>query len=168
MDRGNRKNIILCATLVLIVGIATAYRGKEISKGSQPLENVSTEENTFDFKTECEENAKNNPATVGSILVTKGDYDFTGMKYYFNGEIIGKNTIENDVGDSSVWLVENKNGYVMPIQYNQFNAEVGDKVEVWGTLSGDGYSSPKGIENVVEETGSMNAIIVSINGEEQQ
>lgn len=138
----------------------------DISEVEQDEDNSNTEE-TFDFKTECEENAKIHPATIGAVLVTKGKHDFTGMKYYFKGEVIGKDIIENNVGEPSVWLVKNEDGYVMPIQHEQFNAEIGDEVEVWGTLSGNGYSTPEGVDNVVGETGSIHAFMATVNGEEQ-
>ncbi|NLY31597.1 MAG: hypothetical protein GX065_02195 [Firmicutes bacterium] len=89
------------------------------------------------------------------------------MDYYFTGEIIQLNIIENSVGDPSVWLVRNEHGYVIPIQHSYFEAKVGDTVEVWGTLSGNGYTNVEGVGNVVGQTGSMHAMLVTVNEEPQ-
>ena len=114
-------------------------------------------------KDKAELNAEKFPAGPGSTLVTKGDHNFTGMDYYFRGEVIKITIIENSVGNPSAWLVKNDKGYVMPIQHDGFEASEGDMVEVWGTLTGNGYSNFEGIDNVVGETGSMHAITVEVN-----
>lgn len=164
-----RRVILLILTIVLVFTLAAC--------GSKPTKDVISTENTNDialaeetdseFQQEAEKNAEKYPATIGANLVTKGDHDFTGMKYYFKGELVKITNIENDVGDTSAWLVKNENGYVMPIQHEYFKAEVGDTVEVWGTLSGNGYANMEGIDNVVGQTGSMHAIIVAVDGELQ-
>lgn len=124
-------------------------------------------EEEMTFQEECEKNAEEYPAKPGAVLYTKGEHHFTGMEYYFKGEILKFDIIENNVGDPSIWLVKNDNGYVMPIQHEEFEAEIGDVIEVWGTLSGDGYSNAEGINNVVGQTGSMHAMIIKVNGENQ-
>lgn len=121
-----------------------------------------------DFKTLCEENSAKHPAKAGAVLYNNDSHkEFKGMKYYFEGEIVGFSTIENNVGNPSIWLVKNNEGYVMPIQHEYFEAGEGDIVQVWGTLSGNGYAKIKGIDNVVGQTGSIHAMIVTVNGEEQ-
>lgn len=172
--------IYIIAVSLLMFVIAAIFGEKEDGKGDNPANKVtlsrdpetSTTNKTIkskqpDFKAVCEMNAQEHPAKMGVTLVTKGDYNFTGMKYYLAGEIIDKNVLEGAVGNPSVWMVRNENGYVMPIQHDRFDAEIGDEVEIWGTLSGNGYSNPPGIDNVVGETGSMHAIMATINGEEQ-
>ncbi|SMB95338.1 hypothetical protein SAMN00017405_0384 [Desulfonispora thiosulfatigenes DSM 11270] len=166
------KKILLTAlNIVLAFSLFACGNSTETEQKVEETEitedNIKSEgEKKPDFKAECEKNAENHPAKAGAVLVTKGDYDFTGMDYYFKGELIQKTTIDN-IGDSSAWLVKNENGYVMPIQHSYFNAEIGDKIEVWGTLSGNGYSNVEGIDNVVGETGSMHAMLLTVNGEEQ-
>lgn len=160
-----KVSLILITILLLTTGCTTDI--DETKQDEEIVSETHSEEEPIDFKTECEENAKENPATTGAILVTKGDYNFTGMNYYFKGEVIEMAMIENDIGDPSVWLVENEDGYVMPIQHEHFEAEIGDEVEVWGTLTGNGYANFEGIDNVVGETGSMHAMMATINGEEQ-
>ncbi len=115
------------------------------------------------LKKEAEASAEKTPAAPGKILYTKGKYDFTGVKYYFEGEIVATTVVDS----KKAWLVKNKVGYVMPIisdvVYDEAN--VGDKVKVWGTLTGDGYqASDFGVENVVGMTGSMILVQVNING----
>ena len=139
---------------------------EEITEELDTNEDI-VEEDELDFKEECEANAKEYPAGPGKILYTKGDNLFTGMGYYFKGEIVKFDIIDNSVGDPSVWLVKNDAGYVMPIQHEYFIADIGDVVEVWGTLSGNGYEKVDGVDNVVGITGSMHAMQVTINGEEQ-
>lgn len=142
-----------------------ASNDQENEEASDSEEKAQDEE--VEFQSKCEKNAEQHPAKPGAILYTKGDNNFTGMEYYFVGEIIKFDTIENNVGDPSVWLVKNEKGYVMPIQHEHFKAEIGDAVEVWGTLSGNGYANADDIDNVVGQTGSMHAIMVTVNGEMQ-
>ncbi|OLS02893.1 hypothetical protein [Tissierella creatinophila] len=139
----------------------------EIEEGNKDEELNTELEEEPSMEKDAELNAEKYPAGPGTILVTKGDHDFTGMDYYFKGEIVGITTIENNIGDPSAWLVRNDKGYVMPIQHDMFEASEGDIVEVWGTLTGNGYSNFEGIDNVVGETGSMHAIAVSVNGTRQ-
>lgn len=177
--KGKRRKIyVLCVVLALIMLLLIGCGQNNETAGnnnSTEDENVAQEAieqeisggKEKSFQEICEENAEKYPAGPGRSLVTKGGNDFTGMKYYFKGEIIAFSTIENNVGDPDVWLVRNEAGYVMPIQYGRFEAEVGDIVEVWGALSGNGYVLPEEIDNVVRETGSMHAMLVSVNGEMQ-
>lgn len=168
------KAMLLISVLFVVLVFTGCGSTGEPTTSQEPRQNigktVNGEENLdkkTDFKAECEKNAAEYPAKMGSILYTKGDYNFTGMKYYFKGEIVKLDLIESDVADPSVWLVKNEHGYVMPIQYDRFEAKVGDTVEVWGTLSGNGYANVEGIDNVVGQTGSMHAMQVTVNGEEQ-
>lgn len=168
MKRGKAMLIIaLLLIALLIVGCSSGSKqpdAKDVTEDNPDNENPTEE---IDFQTECEKNANEYPAKAGAILVSKGGHDFTGMSYYFKGEIIKFDVIENNVGNPSIWLVKNDNGYVMPIQHEYFEAEVGDVIEVWGTLSGDGYANVDGVDNVVGQTGSMHAMMVSVNGEMQ-
>lgn len=153
---------VFCA----LMGILFGEREPEPTQADKAAIEQSEPGEKLTFKEECEKNAAEYPAKMGAILYTKGDYNFTGMKYYFKGEVVRITTIEN-IGNPSVWLVKNEHGYVMPIQHDRFKAEVGDIVEVWGTLTGNGYANAEGIDNVVGQTGSMHAIQVTVNGEEQ-
>lgn len=118
------------------------------------------------FKDEAEANAKKHEAIPGAMLYTKGSTDVTGMKYYFEGKIVANTRIDG----KEAWLVKNKEGYVMPIIAHEVFGEgkVGDKVKVWGTLTGDGYEASKyKQDNVVGMTGSMQLIQVNINGKDK-
>ncbi|EKB1221325.1 hypothetical protein ONC83_002890 [Listeria monocytogenes] len=117
------------------------------------------------FKTEAEQGSKKYPAESGEILYTKGNNDVTGQKYYFSGNIIQKLEVDGELA----WLVKNQNGYVMPVFAETFKASVGDKVDIWGTLTGDGYqASDFRVDNVVGMTGAMRIIQLNINGKELQ
>lgn len=170
-----KKKIILAVVILFVIGGIGAILEEEKVKptGTTNTELIS-EQNTnqnveekLSFKEECEQNAIGHPAKMGAILYTKGEHKFTGMKYYFKGEILKFEVIESNVGNPSIWLVKNENGYVMPIQHDRYEAKVGDTIEVWGTLTGNGYAKVKGIDNVVGQTGSMHAIQVTVNGEMQ-
>lgn len=162
-----KKTLSILGVMLLILMLGC---GEAAPSDSPPNDQEQNEEDIGPeqtFKEKAEQNAELHPATAGKILYTKGDNRFTGVDYYFKGVIIQFSTIENSVGDPSVWMVRNEHGYVMPIQHSYFEAEVGDTVEVWGTLSGNGYANPPGVDNVVGQTGSMHAMLVTVNGEPQ-
>ncbi len=156
--------------ILAVVGVFAfcAVMGMVFGKEDTPNQENNNEKVSSEasFKSVCEENANKYPAKAGAILYTKGDYDFTGMNYYFKGKIIKFDTIETNIGTPNVWLVKNENGYVMPIQHEYYKASIGDKVEVWGNLSGNGFANAEGIENVVGQTGSIHAMQVAVNGVE--
>ncbi|MDT0064573.1 hypothetical protein QJV38_07180 [Listeria cossartiae subsp. cayugensis] len=117
------------------------------------------------FKIESEQGSKKYPAKSGEILYTKGNVDVTGQKYYFSGNIIQKLQVDGE----PAWLVKNQNGYVMPVFAEDFESGVGDKADIWGTLTGDGYqSSDFSVDNVVGMTGAMRITQLNINGKEIQ
>lgn len=125
-------------------------------------ETTSTEEWSKDV---CEANALEHPAGPGKVLVTKGNHNFTAYPYYFKGELLAQGTHE-EFGNNPVWLIKNDAGYVMPVQMigvGEDEAEIGDTVEIWGRLSGEGYSLPN-VDNVVGETGYLLMIQFSVNG----
>lgn len=126
---------------------------------------AETEDTSGAFSKEtAEQNAEEYPADAGRVLVSKGDNDFTGMPYYFNGELLEVGTTEAFEG-KTVWLIRNDNGYVMPVEMIEGEtAEVGSQVDVWGTLSGDGYQLPN-VDNVVGETGYLIMMQYDLNGE---
>jgi len=141
---------------------------KNDTESNDFINDNNTQSEKTEFQLEAELNAKKYPAKAGAVLYNNNsNKGFIGMKYYFKGEIIGFDIIENDVGSPSIWLVRNENGYVMPIQHEHFKANKGDIVEVWGTLSGNGYANASGVNNVVRQTGSIHAMMVAINGEMQ-
>lgn len=132
-------------------------------KSSQTIDTNQT--NISSFKQKAEANTKKYPATTGSVLVTKGDYNFTGKPYYFKGSLLEVGTSEI-FNNKTVWIIKNDNGYVMPIEMlDGETSNIGDTVEVWGTLSGDGYKLPN-VENVVGETGYIIMMQYSVNGED--
>lgn len=115
-------------------------------------------------------NAEKHPAKPGAMLYDKTDSKFKGMNYHFKGELISVEKIEGLFGNmEDALLVKNEQGYVMPIFLPyEISAAVGDEIEVWGPLSGDGYaSSDLGVDNVVGITGAMNATRIDVNGEMQ-
>lgn len=115
------------------------------------------------FKDEAEQGSKKYPATSGEILFNNDTINVTGQKYHFSGEILQKLRI----GGASAWLVKNDAGYVMPVFSEEFEANVGDNVEIWGTLTGDGYQASEfKVDNIVGMTGSMRIIQLNINEEE--
>lgn len=125
---------------------------------------------SYDLADEAEKNAKVNPAEAGAMLYDKNEEKFKGMQYYFKGELIKTESV-NGLFDnpSGALIVKNKEGYIMPI-FPPYEIEVaeGDQIEVWGPLSGDGYSSSDlGVDNVVGIAGAINAVQIDINGERQ-
>ncbi|MGX4669762.1 hypothetical protein JNUCC74_11195 [Cerasibacillus sp. JNUCC 74] len=125
------------------------------------------EDDKNDNQLEGEANAEEHPATPGKKLY---DEEFIGMNYYFKGELVRIEKVEGLFGEmEDAFLVENEQGFVLVIfPPYEMSATVGDKVEAWGPLSGDGYtSSDLGVDNVVGVTGAMNAGRVNINGEIQ-
>lgn len=118
--------------------------------------------------TEGEANAESYPAKPGAMLYDKTESKFKGMEYYFKGEVVGVKKLEGLFGNmEDAFLVKNNNGYVLPIfPPYAIDASIGDTVEVWGPLSGDGYAaSDLGVNNVVGMTGAMNATQINVNGE---
>ncbi|MCK9325830.1 MAG: hypothetical protein M0P69_10075 [Bacteroidales bacterium] len=162
--------IVLVLVLILVIGCGQGDKKEEADKLSETKEVTQEEapENKKDFKIICEENAEKFPASAGKVLFDNAQYKFKGMNYYFKGEVVGGITLETTVGDGKAWLVRNEAGYVMPVYKDRFEAETGDIVEVWGTLSGLKYaSSDFGVDNVVGATGAIHAMQVSVNGEMQ-
>ena len=140
---------------------------KQKKENEKTTEDSSAESNLLDYQKEGIENSKSYPASSGKILFDNSKNQFKGMNYYFEGEIIGNVKLKN-VTDGKAWLVKNSEGYVMPIEHNYFEATDGDKVKVWGTLSGLKFSnSDLKVDNVVGATGSMHAMSVEVNGETQ-
>lgn len=136
----------------------------------QEAEWIDGEEQEKDFATEAEENAEEYPAKPGAMLYDKTEEKFKGMNYHFKGELVKIEKVEGLFGNmEDAFLVKNDNGYIMPIfPPYEMTASVGDEIEVWGPLSGDGYaSSDLGVDNVVGVAGAMNATRVDINGEMQ-
>lgn len=128
-------------------------------------ENSVNSNKKTDFKYEAESNTKQYPAD--SVASFEGNR-FKGMKYYYEGTIIDIINIENSVGDIDSWLVKNDRGYLMPVQFEYFKGNIGDKVKIWGTLSGYMYSLEDiEHESIINEVGSMHAMMVEVNGEEQ-
>lgn len=135
----------------------------EETKKETDIEKVPTEY-VSSFKKESEKNSNEHPATAGKVLVTKGKHKFTGMKYYFKGQLKAIGSAEA-FNNKNVWLIKNDSGYVMPVEmFDGETANIDDVVEIWGTLSGEGYSLPN-IDNVVGETGYLIMNQYSINGE---
>lgn len=132
---------------------------------SENSEEIDTTNSLLDYQKEGMKNADMYPAAPGSILFDKKERKFQGMNYYFDGEIIGEVKLKN-VTDGKAWLVKNSNGYVLPVEHSYFEASNGDKVKIWGTLSGLQFSNTDlGVDNVVGATGSMHALSVERNGE---
>lgn len=132
---------------------------------SETSEEIDTTNSLLEYQKEGMKNAGMYPAAPGSILFDKKERKFQGMNYYFEGEIIGEVKLKN-VTDGKSWLVKNSNGYVLPVEYSYFEASNGDKVKIWGTLSGLQFSNTDlGVDNVVGATGSMHALSVERNGE---
>lgn len=138
-----------------------AFKEKE----RKEKEEAETEDTSGAFSKEtAEQNAEEYPAEAGRVLVTKGDHEFTGMPYYFSGELIEVGTAEAFEG-KTVWLIKNDNGYVMPVEMiDGEEAEIGSQVDVWGTLSGEGYQLPN-VDNIVGETGYLIMMQYDLNGE---
>ena len=87
------------------------------------------------------------------------------MRYYFKGKVEAIGMAEA-FGDKVVWLVKNEAGYVMPVQMTETdNANIGDEIEIWGTLSGEGYQLPN-VDNIVGETGFLIMMQYNLNGEQ--
>ena len=115
-------------------------------------------------------NAEENPAKPGSMLYDKTETKFKGMNYHFRGELVKKEKVQGLFDEmQEALLVKNEQGYIMPIfPPYEVIVNVGDEIEVWGPLSGDGYAtSDLGVDNVVGVTGAMNAHLININGEMQ-
>lgn len=138
----------------------------------EPEETVAVEEveEKPSMQEESVANAEENPAKPGAMLYDKTETKFKGMNYHFKGELVKVEKVEGLFGEmQDALLVKNEQGYVMPIfPPNEVTANVGDDVEVWGPLSGDGYaSSDLGVDNIVGVAGAMNASLININGEMQ-
>ncbi|PDG49980.1 hypothetical protein AWL34_15940, partial [Listeria monocytogenes] len=123
------------------------------------------ESENVSFKDEAEQGSERYTATAGKILYNNDTTNITGQRYHFSGEIIQKLQVDGE----SAWLVKNDVGYVMPVFSEDFDAAVGDNVEIWGTLTGDGYqASDFKVDNIVGMTGSMRIVQLNINGKEIQ
>lgn len=123
------------------------------------------ESENVSFKDEAEQGSERYTATAGKILYNNDTTNITGQRYHFSGEIIQKLQVDGE----SAWLVKNDVGYVMPFFSEDFDAAVGDNVEIWGTLTGDGYqASDFKVDNIVGMTGSMRIVQLNINGKEIQ
>lgn len=144
---------------------------KVIEKEDVPEEVIEekTEDEPYktDFQIEAEANTEKHPATPGKKLF---DSEFKGMNYHFKGELVKTELVEGLFGNmEEAMLVKNDEGFIMVIFPNyEIPVDVGDQVEAWGPLSGDGYaSSDLGVDNVVGVTGAINATRIDINGEMQ-
>lgn len=154
---------ILILLAIIIIMPSPKSDNKEVEA---PQKEESQDEGQKWSKEVCEANAQEHPAGPGVSLVTKGDNNFTGVPYYFKGTLLTQGEAEAFDGHT-VWLVKNDKGYVMPIEMpDGERATEGDTIEVWGTLSGDGYSMPN-VENVVGETGYLLTTQYSVNGEQK-
>ncbi|EHP7829823.1 hypothetical protein KP130_002081 [Listeria monocytogenes] len=123
------------------------------------------ESENVSFKDEAEQGSERYTATAGKILYNNDTTNITGQRYHFSGEIIQKLQVDGE----SAWLVKNDVGYVMPVFSEDFDAAVGDNVEIWGTLTDDGYqASDFKVDNIVGMTGSMRIVQLNINGKEIQ
>ena len=133
------------------------------TKKETDIEKVPTEY-VSSFKKEAEKNSNEHPATAGKVLVTKGKHKFTGMKYYFKGQLKAIGSAEA-FNNKNVWLIKNDSGYVMPVEmFTGETANIDDVVEIWGTLSGEGYSLAN-VDNIVGETGYLIMNQYNLNGE---
>lgn len=172
-----KKLITLFGVSLLLAGCDSFTQGVEdgmnsaLERGAEEEvvedtseEEAETEDTSGAFSKEtAEQNAEEYPAEAGRVLVTKGDHNFTGMPYYFSGELLEVGTAEAFEG-KTVWLIKNDNGYVMPVEMIEGEtAEIGSQVDVWGTLSGEGYQLPN-VDNVVGETGYLIMMQYDLNG----
>ena len=178
-----KKSLLLLSSLFLI-GVSPVYaqsdaeikelestievKQKELNELKTQLDELTADKKTDSggySKEQAEKNAEEYPAGPGRVLATKGNHDFTGMPYYFKGELIEAGTDEVFKG-KTIWLIKNEKGYVIPVEMlDGETADVGAEVEVWGTLSGEGYSFPN-VENVVGETGYLIMMQYAIDGED--
>ena len=162
-----KKIVFVFVVLFLISGCSSASKkdtktAKPSSENTEATEK-SKEKESLNYQEKGVKNSEKYPASAGKMLYDKSDHKFGGMNYFFEGEIIGTANIEN-ITSGDCWLVKNSEGYVMPIEYDYFEANEGDEIKVYGTLSGNGYSSSDlGVDNIVGVTGSMHAIEVEIN-----
>ncbi|MGN4123494.1 pilin [Lysinibacillus sphaericus] len=117
---------------------------------------------------EGEANAELYPAKPAAMLYDKTESKFKGMNYYFKGELVGVKKLERLFGNmEDALLIKNDKGYVMPVfSPYEIDATVGQTLEAWGPLSGDGYAaSDLGVNNVVGMTGAMNATQISVHND---
>ncbi|MFY0518519.1 hypothetical protein ACOMCU_11930 [Lysinibacillus sp. UGB7] len=117
---------------------------------------------------EGEANAELYPASPAAMLYDKNETKFKGMNYYFKGELVGVKKLEGLFGNmEDALLIKNDKGYVMPIfSPHEIDATVGQTLEAWGPLSGDGFAaSDLGVNNVVGMTGAMNATQISVHND---
>ena len=176
---GKSLKWVIVVVVLFILGSIFSPDSKDKTEGSKVASEKVTQEKTQDgtskaeapieekwSKELCQKNAEEFPARPGAVLATKGEKQFTGMPYYFKGELLLQGEHEAFNG-KTVWLVKNDLGYVMPIEMPQGERAVeGDTVEVWGNLSGEGYSMPN-VDNVVGETGYLLCTQYSVNGEQK-
>lgn len=139
------------------------YQSNEKTIITSTDEKIEKVENTFEQQ--AESNAKAHPAKPAAKLFGE---EVKGLPYYFKGELIDKKQMEGLFGGlDEAWLVKNENGYVMPVfPLATIESKPGDTIEVWGSLSGDGYANADlEVDNVVGMTGAINATTIKINGE---
>lgn len=162
----NKFAYVLLGGLLMLTACGGDKKENNTTTDSNGNFSEQTQDIKQNLKTEAEANAQEFPAKPGAVLVTKGDFKFTGKKYYFKGTFVDYGAPEIFTEDNT-WLVKNENGYVMPITMKpDMQANVGDEVEVWGTLTGEGFQTIPGIDNVVGQTGQMIMMICNVNGEE--
>lgn len=138
---------------------------EEVTKEPVVYEEPEEDEQELSPVEEAEYNANEHPASPGKKLF---DGEFKGMQYHFKGELIKTEQVEGLFGEmEEAFLVKNEKGFVIVIFPNYpIEVSVGDTIEAWGPLSGDGYSSSDlNVENVVGVTGAINASIIEVNGE---
>lgn len=157
------KKISLSIAVLLLLFTLTAC-------GSEEQENKTKNEPKQEVNNEevAKKNAEKYPAKAGTMLYDKNESKFKGMEYYFKGTLVKTETLEGLFDEmQTAFLVKNEEGYIMSV-FPMYEIEVneGDEIEVWGNLSGDGYSSADlGVDNVVGVTGSINAFKINVNGE---
>lgn len=164
-----KKNIFmgLCVSIIcLFIGSSTYTPIENSQPATTNVEDPAIETSSSeDVRTISEKNAVKYPASPGKKLYGA---EFKGMNYYFKGKLVEIKKLENLSGQfTDTYLIKNDQGYIMPIfpPYT-ISVNIGDDIEVWGPLSGDGYSSSDiGVANVVGVAGAMNASLINVNGE---
>jgi hypothetical protein len=165
------KNLLSVFLLSFVI-ILSACGSEDKKPAVEKPEEVELEEveEKPSMQEESVANAEENPAKPGAMLYDKTETKFKGMNYHFKGELVKIEKVEGLFDEmQDALLVKNEQGYVMPIfPPYEVTVNIGDEIEVWGPLSGDGYASADfGVDNVVGMTGAMNAHLININGEMQ-
>lgn len=156
----NKKLIVTTSLLSLMLLNACSNETNVKSDDSK-----ASIEKTVDYKTEAKENAKKHPMSHGAMLYDKKEAKFKGMNYFVKGEVVKTMDMKHLISsESKAYLVKDSSGYILPVipPYEE-DVKVGDTIEAYGPLSGQGYSSTDlDVDNVVGITGLMNATEVKI------